>query len=252
MSPTAIAVIVFFCVLSGALLGILLGAALPPQHLSSETQDVVKLGMGLIATMTALVLGLVIASAKSSFDAQTEAIKQTAAEVLLLDRTLSHYGPETKLIREGLRGALAQRLRVTWPEGPLTVRLETPESTPTVERIEDQILALSPSTEAQRSLQARALQLTGEVQQTRWLLFSSAGSSVSPLFLVVVVFWLAVLFGSFGLFAPRNGTVIGVFFVCALSVAASMFLILELDRPFDGMLQVSSAPLRYTLAHLGE
>jgi len=79
-----------------------------------------------------------------------------------------------------------------------------------------------------------------------------AGSSVPVPFLVVVVFWLTVIFGSFGIFAPRNATVIAVLIVCALSVACSIFLILEMDQPFRGVMKISSTPLRFTLSHLGQ
>jgi hypothetical protein len=132
------------------------------------------------------------------------------------------------------------------------VRVETPETTATVEGLEDQILSLTPQTDSQRAFQARALAATSDVLDTRWSVFGSVGSTIPTPFLVIVVFWLAVLFWSFGLFAPRNATVTAVLILCALSVAASIFLILEMERPFDGIMKVSSAPVRFTLAHLGQ
>jgi hypothetical protein len=253
MPPILIAMIVFVCVFGGTLLGMWLRNALPGHHLSEESKDVVKLGMGLLATLTALVLGLVTASAKSAFDVQDTALKHMSVSVLGLDRTLARYGPETKPIRDLLRSVLEFRLDATWPEdSSRAVRVETPESTATVEGIEDSIRNLSPQTDAQRAFQSRALAITSDLLDTRWSVFGAVGSAIPAPFLVIVVFWLAVLFWSFGLFAPRNATVFAVLVLCALSVSASIFLILEMERPFDGIMKISSAPLRYTLAHLGQ
>jgi hypothetical protein len=91
-----------------------------------------------------------------------------------------------------------------------------------------------------------------DLGRTRVLLFERLGSSIPVPFLVVLVFWLAIIFASFGLFAPRNATVVATFFVCALSVSGAIFLILELDRSFEGFIQVSSAPLRVALAQISQ
>ena len=253
MSPTQIASIVFACVFGGALGGMFLRVVLPGHHLSEDTKDVVKLGMGLIATMTALVLGLMIATAKSSYDAQDEAVKHTAAKVLLLDRMLSNYGPETKEARELLRKTLASRLEAIWPKNRFQpANLNAPEAVFIERGIEAWILQLSPRNNAQRWLQTQALRIGRDIMETRWLVQGSLGSSIPVPFLLVVVFWLTIIFGSFGLFAPRNATVIAVLLLCALSVAGSIFLILEMNRPFEGTMKISSAPLRYTLSHLGQ
>lgn len=253
MTPTEIALIVFACVFGGALLGMLLRILIPEHHLSEDTKDVIKLGMGLIATMTALVLGLMIATAKSSFDTQGEAVKHTAAKVLLLDRLLSSYGPETKEARELLRRTVASRVEAIWPGTPSQrARLDAPETVLADRGIEARILQLSPKNDAQRWLQTQALRVGRDIMETRWLVLGSLSSSMPVQFLVVVVFWLMIIFGSFGLFSPRNATVVAVLFLCALSVAGSIFLILEMDQPFEGLIKISGAPLRYTLSHLGQ
>ena len=252
MNPTEIAVIVFACVFGGALIGMFLHVLLPKHHLSEDTKDVIKLGTGLIATMTALVLGLMIATAKNSYDTQNEAVKHTAAKVLLLDRMLSNYGPETKEAREMLRRTVALRLEAIWPENrSQRARLDAPEAVFTDRGIEARMLRLSPQNETQRWLQIEALRIGRDVMETRWLVLGSLGSSIPVPFLVVVVFWLTIIFGSFGLFAPRNATVVTVLFLCALSVAGSIFLILEMDAPFEGVMKISSAPWRYMLSQLG-
>jgi hypothetical protein len=251
VTPIAIAVIVFACTFAGSLLGMALAVALPPQQLSKESKDVVTLGIGMIATTTALVLGLVIASAKGAFDTQDKAVKQIAADVLTLDRMLARYGPETKEVRDRLRRTVTSSLAVTWPENGSRPAPGVRETAVAGEAIEDAILELIPKTDAQRWLRTQALDFARDVLHTRWLVFGGTGSSVPAPFLVVVVCWLVVIFGSFGLFAPRNATVVITLLVCAMSVAASVFLIMEMDRPFEGVIKISSAPLEYALSHLG-
>jgi len=251
--PTEIALIVFACVFGGALLGMFLRILIPESHLSGDSKDVIKLGMGLIATIAALVLGLVVATAKNSYDAQDAAVKHSAAKVLLLDHMLSNYGPETKETRDLLRRTVAERLDAIWPEDrSQRAGLDAPEAAIAAQEIEARILQLSPQNDIQRWLQSQALQIGSDITETRWLALGGLGSSVPAPFLVVVVFWLTIIFGSFGLLAPRNITVVAVLFLCAVSVSGSIFLILEMDQPFQGLMKISSAPLRYTLSHLGQ
>jgi hypothetical protein len=252
MNPTFVAALVFACTFGGALTAMAVQSRLPPAHLSGDTKDVVKLGMGLVATMAALVLGLVTASAKSAFDKQDTNVKFSAAQVLSLDRVLARYGPGVDEIRRTLASLAAYRLALTWPEdASQPVRLDAPDVTALVEGINDRIRELRPETDAQRALQARALKISDDLLETRWLMLGGAGSSVPKPFLMVIVFWLTMLFASFGLFAPRNGTVIAVLLACSVSVAASLFLILEMDDPFHGVMKVSSAPIRFTIERLG-
>jgi hypothetical protein len=226
---------------------------LPPPHLTKESQDVVRLGMGLVATMTALLLGLVTASAKSNFDAQDNAIRNSAANVLTLDRYLARYGRETAPTRNLIRSAVAYRVEMLWAtNGRASSGVDHSNQTPAIEEIENQILRLSPQTDAQRWFKAEVLKLSEDVVKTRWRILGTGGGVVPRAFLVVVIFWLTTTFTSFGLYAPRNATVLAVLFMAALSVAAAVFLILELDGPLDGVIKISSGPLRYALARLGQ
>ena len=249
MSPTAIGCIVFACIFGGALLGMLLHRILPEHHLSTESKDVIKLGMALTATMSALVLALLVNSAKGSFDAQRNEITQLSANVILLDRVLAHYGPETKEARMLLKQTATGMIDRIWPEG----RTGNAELKPSGgERFYDKIQELSPQNEVQRSLQAQALKMSVDLGQTRWLLFEQGGSSIPMPFLILLIFWVTIIFLSFGLFAPPNATVIVTLFLCALSVSGAIFMILELDRPFGGVIHISSAPMRNALAQLGK
>jgi hypothetical protein len=255
MAPLWIAALAFGLIFGGALLGIWLRDALPSHHLNDASKDVVKLGMGLIGTMAALVLGLVTASAKSAYDAQDAALKHMAATTLGLDRVLARYGPETQPIRDLLRQTLTARIEAVWPKNGARAEMGSRQTIPAGELIEDSIRSLSPQTDAQRALRDRALSESSDLLDSRWTVFgavdSGTGGSIPTPFLVIVIFWLSVIFWSFGLFAPRNATVLAVLFLSAISVAASIFLILEMDRPFEGIMQLSSAPLVYTLSHLG-
>ena len=245
----------FTCTFGGALLGMRLRTSLPEHHLDAESRDTVKLGIGLIATMTALVLGLVTASAKSSFDAVDTAVKQTAIEILTLDRVLARYGSETGEIRKGLQDAIGARIDMIWPPDsskPANLDPMRSGAGSRTERLADAIRGLKPRDDSQRALQSRALDLTEALLQARWLVLAGTEISVPVPFLVILLFWLTIIFASFGLFAPRNATVIAVLFVCALSVGSAVFLVLELDAPFEGLLRVSADPLRYAHAHLNQ
>jgi hypothetical protein len=253
MTPLTISFIIFGCIFGGTLLGMILRAMLPEEHLSSESKDVVKLGMGLIGTMTALVLGLLVASAKGSFDTQRNGLAQLSGNVIMLDRMLAHYGPDAKDVRQMLRASVADMLQRTWPdEDPQPGQKEAKGGTEgRYEALYEKIQELAPKDDAKRALQAQALKIAFDSGQTRWQLFSQKGSSIPGPFLVVMVSWLTLLLVSFSMFAPRNATVIVTLLICALAVSSAIFLILELDRPFDGMIQISSAPVRNALAQLG-
>jgi hypothetical protein len=253
MNPTNIGIVTFAFAFGGVLLGMWLQSALPKHHLDGESRDSVKLGIGLIATMTALILGLVTASAKSSFDSINGAVKETAVQLLTLDRVLARYGPETGRIRTELKQAVGERIDMIWPKGssrPVSLDPTTADMTPRVEALADAIRSLKPHDDLQRALQSRAVDLAEGVLQARWLVMASAEASVPMPFLVVLLFWITATFASFGMFAPRNGTVIVVLFVCALSIGGALFLVLELDGPFAGLLRVSPDPLRFAYTHI--
>jgi len=249
MSSLTISLIVFGVIFGGALLGMTLRALLPEHHLSPDSRDVVKLGMGQIGTISALVLGLLVASAKSSFDAQRNGLAQLAANISLLDRIFAHYGPQANECRAQLKTNVENTLAQIWPEEP--GHRAKIEPTAAGESLYERIQDLTPKNKSQETLQAAAIKTGMDIAQARWLLSAQQSSALQAPFLIVLVFWLAVLFASFSMFARPNATVFLALLLCAVSVAAALFLILELDRPFDGMIQLSSDPLRRALAQLG-
>ena len=203
MSATVVSVIVFACVMGGALLGTFVRSSLPEHHLNSESKDIIKLGTGLIATLVALVLGLLVASAKRSYDTKSDELKQASAKIILLDRNLRGLGPTADRARLLLRRTVASRVQLPWRESIVqSLGAETNADGLSVGGLEDEIRELSFSGERDRAIQASALQLSADLTQTRWLIAAQSGATIPMPFIVVVVSWLAVIFASFGLLAP--------------------------------------------------
>ena len=253
MSSLTIGLISAASIFGGSLLGMGLQRLLPGHHLSKETQDVVKLSAGTIATLTALVLGLLVSSAKSSFDTMNTGVVQNGAKIILLDRTLARYGPEAKPAREQLKRSTAAGIEAVWPTQKTGVpALTALERANGVELVQDKLRELAPQTDVQRQLLAQAQQITGDLTQTRWLLLEEAQTQLPASLLVILVFWLTLLFVSFGLFAPTNATALTVLGVGACAIAAAIFLVLELNQPLGGIIKISSAPLVNALQHLGQ
>src|SRR5882724_5834135 len=203
----AIGWVVFALVFGSAMLAMALHAVVPEHHLGADSKDVVKLGIAVIATMSALVVSLLLASAKGSYDTRSREFTQMSANIIVLDRLLAHYGPETKVVRDLLRRSVVDALDRIRSSENFQLPILAP-TTVTAESIYSQIQQLSPENEGKRSLQGEALRTAVELSQMRWLLFEQRAASSIPMpFLVVLVFWLGIIFASFGLYAPRNATV---------------------------------------------
>jgi len=232
--------------------GVFLRSVLPAHHTNDASKDVVKLVTGLIATLAALVLGLLVASSKNSFDMVNEGFRESAARIILLDRALAQYGPETKELRELVKAGFTSRVEQYFPKGQAgNSALHSPEATAKMEGFQQRLRALSPQNDTQRALQSRALELSDAVTQARWLAIEREENSIPTPFLVVLVFWLAVMFTSFGLFAPRNAIAVTVLFLGAVSLSAAIFLIEEMNDPLEGFIAISRAPLDRAIGYLG-
>ena len=248
MSALSLSGIIFVLTLGGIFLGTLLRGALPKHHLSDDAQDTVRLGVGLIATIAALVLGLLIAAAKGSFDTQNTQIKQITANLILLDNILAQYGPEARPIREQMRSAVGPFADQLWREKQ--TRVTGPyETNAGAERIYLEIQGLSPQNDLQRALQSRAAQLSNDIAQTRLLLFVESDNLVPAPFLAILAFWLVIIFASFSLFSPlkRHGVHLP-FAVCPVGRVRDFpdFGIEPTVHRVDG----ASAPLRNALGSL--
>jgi hypothetical protein len=249
MSSYAIAALVLTCVFAGAVVGLLVRAIVPESHLSGETKDTVKLSAGLVGSMVALVLGLLVASAKSAYDAQKAELTELSANAALLDRVLAHYGPAAAPARQALHEAVASVLARLWSADPQ--RRAAAPTTAAGEAVYEQLHRLAPADDYQRTLLSESRVLISSMGRTRLLLFEQSGTSISRPLLFFLTGWLAMIFLGFGLLAPRNATAITALLLGALAVSGSIFLILELDQPFSGLIRISDAPLRQALAALG-
>jgi len=251
MNSITISLLVTACIFAGGLAGLYLNRVLPPNHLAKETQDVVKLGIGMLSVLASLVLGLLIATAKSSHDDTDRSVRSFAAELALLNEILRDYGGDASVPRDLLRDYTERLLQDGWPsDKDRPVQLEDEKARLLLEQVRQAIRALKPADDGQKTLQDRATNLNIDLLRDRWLLIEQQGPSVQGVVVVVLVSWVTVIFASFGMNAPRNGTVVLTFLICSLAIGGAIFLIMEMDRPLGGVMQISSWPLQNVLAQM--
>ncbi len=236
--------------LLGAGIGALLRRSLPDHHLDDHARDIVRLGAGLVGTIAALVLGLLINSANSSYEAQRGEVRQIAANLILLDAVLDQYGPEAKPLRVLLRDAANQMVDRIWNGPDAKVRGALYGSGTLASQVYADLHALPGGTAVKSSLVAQALQLAVPISQARLALYEQSRSGLPVPTLVVLIFWLTVLFASYCLFSPVNPTSAVALVLVALSASAALFLIIEMVQPFSGLMQISSLPIRAALPPL--
>lgn len=239
------------CAFAGGIGGLYLPCVLPSWHLSKETQEVVRLGTGMVSVLASLVLGLLIATAKSSYDTTDASIRTYGADLIMLDETLRDYGDDAIPARRLLRGYTELLLEDSWPaDGGRRFVVEDRRAGDMMEHVREAIRALKPRDAGAQSLQNQAIDVSTSLLRQRWLLIEHAGPSVRPVTIAILASWIVAIFVSFGLNAPRNATVVAAFVLCALAIGSSIFLILQLDSPFEGVLRVSSQPVQVALAHM--
>ena len=250
--PVALSLMTLAAIILGTLLGAFLRYRLPSRHLSDDSKDVVRLGSALLATISALVISLLISSAKSSYDTQVNRVRQLASSVILLNQTLERYGSETNEAREYLRRAIDELVERIWRQGTSKQKSTTPYVPTTVAELAfEKIAELSPRNDAQQFLKNRAMQIFLEIAQSRFLQFVEGRIDPIPFpFLIVLLFWLTIIFASFSLFSRLNPINVAALLVFAVSASGAVFLILELSQPFAGLMKISSAPLLDALAPL--
>ncbi len=251
MNDLLISLLVFAIIFGGALVGAFVRPFLSERHLHPDSRDVVRMATGLIGTLAALVLGLLIASAKGTYDQKTNQVRQMTANIILLDDLLAQYGPEAAPVRKLLRRSIDPLADRIWHEQQLPNSKQVRfASTAEALAFENELEHLSPANDTQRSLQSRAIAAFTDGAQIRLQLFAQTAGSIPVPFLIILVFWLSAIFVSFTLFARTNLVVMASLLVCALSFACAIFLVLELDDPFTGLMGVSSTTLRGALLPL--
>jgi uncharacterized membrane protein YqgA involved in biofilm formation len=249
-TPLIIGCIVFLILLAGALTGWTVRQRLPAHHLSDDTKSLVSVSMAVVATVSALVLGLLISNANTSFGAIEGEVTALSAQILRLDQMLRRYGPDAKPARDTLRQYAEHRAADMFPDDPADFRVGSPATYELLQRTEDSILTLKPADSRGRWWLDQAMTLAGKIGDTRWLLIQQVGHGTPKAFVALLVFWLTLLFASFGLFAPRNFISAATLTLCALAVAGAVGMILELEKGFGGLVHISPDPMRHAVEAL--
>jgi hypothetical protein len=244
-----IGVIIFLTILSGAGLGMLLGRLLPAHHLSDQSRSIITLATAVVGTASALVLGLLISTASSAFQQRSSEVGRIAVDIIRVDRSLRIYGPEADSVRQSLARYASIEFEDLFPTGSdKTAKVDKPSAVQLLRGIRVGLFALRPSDDSQHQIKERGLQLVDEMADTRWLLATQQNISPIPTaFLIMLVFWLTILFATFGLFAPRNATVAAALVLSAVAVSSGLELVLDMTDPFSGIVRISSAPMRHAL-----
>jgi hypothetical protein len=246
MTPATISLTAFFCIFGAAIVGMVLKDRLPEHHLNEESKHIIKAARGVVIGLAALTLGLLIATAKSSFDGKQTELKESAAKMIALNRLLLKDGPQS----EKARGALRQ----VAVKGIILIEKITRDGMDhklvSGETLDDFISSLKDLPEGNANqiwIKNSALSLANDITLSRWRIYQGSTSSISPLFLMVLVFWLMTIFFSLGLIAPFNSLVISSLFTASISMTGAILLTLEMDQPYGGFVQMSTEPLKLAL-----
>lgn len=255
MQALTVSAIVFVSLFFGVCAGMLGARRLREEHLSRETQEAVKLGVGMVAAMSSLILGLMTASVKGNFDTTARDVQQFSTDLITLDVVLRTYGAGADGPRKALIAYTDHAVAETWPaesgggaHAAAVVQSATSEAL--LEAVGREIRMLAPATPVLTELRAEALERYKAIATLRWTVVAESVTAVPPVFIAVLIVWLTLIFVSFGLFAPVNSVSLVVFFLCSVSLAGALFLILEMGGPFDGVIRVPSAPMRAALAEM--
>lgn len=247
MSPIQFAAVAFVCIMASAIGGALIRSRLPEHHVSGDSKDVIKLSIALVATMSALVLALLFASTRTSFERSSSLVSRMTADITELDRVLRNYGPEAQPVRDALRAEIQPIIDSIWREQAIARGVKSDDTRAPEEEVLFMLQDMRPTNDRQRALHARALQVSADLAQTQLALFAQPMDSISNTFLIVLIIWLMFIFGIFSLSAPPNPTLFVVITMCIVSASAAFYLILELGLPFGGLMQLSSEPLQHAL-----
>jgi len=230
--------------------GLFLRDKLPDAHLSGDSKDVIRLATALIGTMAAVVVALLFASTRSTYEATNSQVARLTAGVVELDQLLKEYGgPESLALRQALRSDVTSMVAAIWrDDAPVTGELLRPVTHE--ETVLYKLRQLEPKTPVQTAIKTRALVVSNDIEQTRLILLAQPPDTLSKPFITVLVLWLCFIFASFSMSAKANPTLVAVLLICGFTAATAIYLVLELGQPFDGLLQLSNKALRHALSPL--
>jgi len=250
MHSFAVSSLIFAIVFGGGLVGMALRRALPQEHLGTEAKDTVRLATGLVMTMTGLVLGMLVSSAKTYYDGQKNVVAEMSSQIIVLDALLGDYGPEAKPIRREAHQFVGDAVDRIWPKEESGVFQLKPKNNG--QQVYKELDLLAPKDERQAATKVQIASAIRDLRKTYWLMFLvSEQSSISIPLLVVVTSWLVAIFIGIGIFAPSNPTVMATLIVCAVAVSAAIFIIMEMYSPFSGILRISPVAIRDALSQMG-
>lgn len=249
-SPLVVGLLVFVLILAGAFAGAMVRRRVPQHHLTEDTKSLVSVSMAIVATISALVLGLLLSNANSSFNAVQGQVTSLSAEILRLDQLLRRYGPETKLARDTLREYAERKRDDLFPKNPAHVQVGQQSTYELLQQVEDLVLAVKPANARDQWWLTQATTLASKIGDTRFLLAQQTGQGTPKAVLLLLVFWLTLLFASFALFAPSNAISTATMTLCALAIAGAVGMILELERGFGGLVHVSPQSMNHAVAVL--
>jgi hypothetical protein len=234
---------IFLCLVAASLGSLVASERLPARHREDDTHNVVRLVANIFVVTTSLVLGLLLNSAKTTFEAVDRNVHSFATDLILLDRTLRRYGPEASVVRQRLAAYVRQAVDGTWPAHGSPV-LEDRAAERLLDDVANALEAIRPSDPVRAELWREAQTNLQSVVKRRWGLIEESEGTIPTAFLVMLVAWLVLIFASLGYRAPRNAVVVTTLVVAAFLIAASIYLILDMDVPFSGPIQISPAPLQ--------
>ncbi len=249
MHALVVGSLAFVLIFTGALAGMAIRGRVPPEHLVPEAKDTVRLAIGLVVTMTGLVLGMLVSSAKTFYDGEKNQVALLGSQIVLLTDLMVAYGPETDPIRIEARKFLEDGIDRLWPKKSSEVSQLRPENTNSY--FYEQLQLLTPKNDVQRVIKGELLSTSLTLRETYWLMYlQSVQTSMPKPLLAVVISWLVAIFVSFGLFAPRNYTVMATLIVCALAASAAIFIISSMYSPFKGVLKISPVSAQAALSQM--
>jgi hypothetical protein len=242
--------IVFVALLAGSFAGVKVRDRLPKHHLTDETKNLVSISTAVVATLSALVLGLLISNANASFTRLGGEVTALSAQILRLDHVLRRYGADAEPARNTVLQYAEHKADDLFPDDPDDVRLSNPATYEKLQRLEDMLLTLKPANPRDQWWLAQAMALSAKIGDTRWMIAQQIGQGTPKAFVALLVFWLALLFASFGLFAPPNLTSAVTLTLCALAVAGAVAMFLELEQGLGGIVRISPEPMRQAVETL--
>ena len=246
MTPSIISLIALFLIFMSAVAGIFIQNTLPEHHLSEESKNIIKAARGVVVGLAALTLGLLIATAKGSFDTKGTELKASAAKTIVLNRLLLNFGDKSKEARDALKIVAENGIKVIEEINKNGVDRKKVSGLG-LDLLQKKLLELPDDKPDLNWLKNTALSLGNDIAISRWKIYENSSASVSPLFIAILVFWLMGIFFSLGLIAPFNTLVLTALFMAALSMTGAILLTLELDQPYGGLIQFSTDPLKIAL-----